>query len=155
MVWAEAAVAQVTVRFVAPERYTDAGNRFGSGLPLQGTLGEIRRIFEELGRRGLPPGRALAVEILDIDLAGAERPGANIPFGVRVVSDVTPPRFRLRYVLTEGRRKIDAAEEVVTDINFLMRATRLSNGAFDYERDLLRDWFRTRIVDARPPAGGF
>lgn len=150
--WANAASAQVTVRFVEPERYTDAENRLGSGLSLRATLGEIRRIIEGFGR-DLPPGRSLAIDVLDIDLAGFERPGANIPFGLRVVSDVTPPRFRLRYVLTEGRRRIAAAEEVVTDINFLLRASRLASGAFDHERDLLRDWFRRRIVEGRPPAG--
>ena len=148
--WANAADAQVTVRFIEPERYTDAENRLGSGLTLQVTLGEIRRIIEGLGPN-LPPGRTLAVDILDIDLAGFEQPGANVPFGLRVVSDVSPPRFRLRYVLTEGRRRIAAAEEVVTDINFLLRASRFSTGTFAYERDLLRDWFRRRIIEGQAP----
>lgn len=150
--WANAAAAQVTVRFVEPERYTDAENRFGSGLTLRVTLGEIRRIIEGLGRN-LPPGRILAIDVLDIDLAGFERPGVNGPFGLRVVSDVTPPRFRLRYVLTEGRRRLVSGEEAVTDINFLLRASRFSSGTFDHERDLLRDWFRRRIIEGRPPAG--
>ena len=96
--WTNAATAQVTVRFIEPERYTDAENRFGSGATLQVTLGEIRRIFEGLATRGLPPGRTLAIDVLDIDLAGIERPGADVPFGLRVVSDISPPRFRLRYV---------------------------------------------------------
>ncbi|MCJ2084137.1 DUF3016 domain-containing protein [Methylobacterium sp. J-090] len=150
--WAHAAAAQVAVRFIEPERYTDAENRFGSGLTLRGTLGEVRRIIEGFGR-DLPPGRTLAIDVLDIDLAGVERPGANVPFGLRVVSDITPPRFRLRYVLTEGRRRLVAAEETVADINFLLRAPRFSSGTFDHERDLLRDWFRRRIVEGRPPAG--
>ena len=150
--WTNAATAQVTVRFIEPERYTDAENRFGSGVTLRVTLGEIRRIFEGLAARGLPPGRTLAIDVLDIDLAGIERPGANVPFGLRVVSDISPPRFRLRYVLTEGRRRLAAAEETVTDINFLLRASRFANGAFDHERDLLRDWFRRRIVEGRSPA---
>lgn len=147
--WASAAAAQVSVRFVDPERYTDAENRLGSGLTLRVTLGETRRILEGLGR-SLPAGRGLAIEILDIDLAGFERPGINGPFGLRVVSDVTPPRFHLRYVLSEGRRRIAAEEEVVTDINFLLRASRFSNGPFDHERDLLRDWFRRRFAEGRP-----
>ncbi|KQP23675.1 hypothetical protein ASF27_12805 [Methylobacterium sp. Leaf102] len=151
--WTNAATAQVTVRFIEPERYTDAENRFGSGATLRVTLGEIRRIFEGLATRGLPPGRTLAIDVLDIDLAGIERPGANVPFGLRVVSDISPPRFRLHYVLTEGRRRLAAAEETVTDINFLSRASRFANGAFDHERDLLRDWFRRRIVEGRSPTG--
>lgn len=148
---ANAAAAQVSVRFVEPERYTDAENRLGSGLSLRVTLGEIRRIIEGFGR-DLPAGRTLTVDVLDIDLAGIERPSANVPFGLRVVSDITPPRFRLRYVLSEGRRRITAGEEAVTDPNFLLRASRHANGTFAYERDLLRDWFRRRIVEGRPAA---
>ena len=152
VLWASGASAQVSVRFVEPDRYTDAENRLGSGLTLRVTLGEIRRIFEGLGR-SLPVDRGLAIDVLDIDLAGIERPGANAPFGLRVVSNVTPPRFRLRYILSEGRRRLAAGEEVVTDPNFLLRASRFSNGAFDHERDLLREWFRRRIVEGRPAPG--
>lgn len=149
---ASGATAQVNVRFVEPERYTDAENRLGSGLTLRVTLGEIRRILEGLGRF-LPAGRSLAIDVIDIDLAGFERPGINGPFGLRVVSDVTPPRFRLRYVLSEGRRRLAHGEEVVTDINFLLRASRFSNGTFDHERDLLRDWFRRRFIEERRTSG--
>ncbi len=69
------ACAQVTVRFVAPERYTDAENRFGSGPPLRVTLAEMRRLFENLGGRVLAPGQSLDIDVLDIDLAGFDQPG--------------------------------------------------------------------------------
>ncbi|SFL45968.1 DUF3016 domain-containing protein [Methylorubrum salsuginis] len=146
------ACAQVTVRFVAPERYTDAENRFGSGPPLRVTLAEMRRLFESLGGRVLAPGQSLDIDVLDIDLAGFDQPGANAPFGLRVVNDVTPPRFRIRYALREGRRTVLAGEEAVSDLNFLTRYARSSSGqAFFYERELLRDWFQARIAERRPP----
>lgn len=148
--WTGAAAAQVSIRFVAPERYTDAQNRFGSGLSLPVTLGEIRRILEGYGEGALRPGERLSIEVLDIDLAGFEEPGANFPFGLRVVRDVTPPRFRLRYTLSDKGRRLLTAEEAVTDPNFLLRSPRFSNGAFAYERDLLRDWLRRRIAERRP-----
>lgn len=148
------ASAQVSVSFVAPERYTDADNRFGSGLSLRVVLGEMRRLFEQLGERSLAPGQSLDIAVLDIDLAGYDRLGANVPYGLRVVSDVAPPRFRLRYALKERGRTVLAAEETVTDINFLLRANRLSSGQpFFYERELLRDWFQARIVRRQPPRG--
>ncbi|MFC7663432.1 DUF3016 domain-containing protein [Methylorubrum suomiense] len=148
------ALAQVQVRFVAPERYTDAENRFGSGLSLRVTLAEMRRLFEGLGNRVLGPGQSLDIDVLDIDLAGFDQPGANVPFGLRVVNDVTLPRFRLAYVLREGRRTLLAAEETVSDLNFLMRYARSSSGqTFYYEREVLRDWFQARIVERRPPRG--
>ena len=42
----------------------------------------------------------------------------------------------------------------MSDINFLLRATRLSSGqTFFYEREVLRDWFQARFVQRRPPPG--
>ncbi len=146
--------ANVNVRFVAPERYTDAENRFGSGPPLRVTLAEMRRLFETLGNRVLAPGQSLDIDVLDIDLAGFDQPGGGVPFGLRVVNDVTPPRFRLRYVLREGRRTVLSAEETVSDLNFLMRYARSTSGqTFYYEREVLRDWFQARIAERRPPRG--
>ncbi len=151
---ASPAAAQVGVTFVAPERYTDAESRFGSGYTLRVTLAEIRRLFTELGDRVLRPGETLAITMLDIDLAGYELPGAAGPNTPRIVSDIGPPRFRLRYVLKERGRTVLAADETVTDINFLTRYARsLSGGAFTYERELIRDWLQARIVRREPPRG--
>ncbi|MBK3401356.1 DUF3016 domain-containing protein [Methylorubrum populi] len=151
---ASPAAAQVRVTFVAPERYTDAQNRFGSGPSLRVVLAEMRRLFETLGDAVLAPGQALDIAVLDIDLAGLDQPSFGAAQGVRVVTDITPPRFRLRYALKERGRTVLAAEETVSDINFLLRATRLSSGqTFFYEREVLRDWFQARFVQRRPPPG--
>ncbi|MBB5764543.1 DUF3016 domain-containing protein [Methylorubrum rhodesianum] len=151
---ASPAAAQVRVTFVAPERYTDAQNRFGSGLSLRVVLAEMRRLFETLGDAVLAPGQALDIAVLDIDLAGLDQPSFGAAQGVRVVTDITPPRFRLRYALKERGRTVLTAEETVSDINFLLRATRLSSGqTFFYEREVLRDWFQARFVQRRPPPG--
>ncbi|BAU93511.1 hypothetical protein MPPM_4906 [Methylorubrum populi] len=151
---ASPAAAQVRVTFVAPERYTDAQNRFGSGLSLRVVLAEMRRLFETLGNPVLAPDQTLDIAVLDIDLAGLDQPSFGAAQGVRVVTDITPPRFRLRYALKERGRTVQAAEETVTDINFLLRATRLSSGqTFFYEREVLRDWFQARFVQRRPPPG--
>lgn len=141
----------VDVRFVEPECYTDAFNRFGSSLTRSATLAEIRRIIEDLARRALPPGDRLVVDILDIDLAGYEEAGANFPYGLRVVRDFTAPAFRLRYVLSSRGQRVVAGEERVTDVNFLMGSGRGRTGSFAYERDLLRDWIQRRLVERRPP----
>lgn len=151
---ASPAAAQVRVTFVAPERYTDASNRFGSGPSLRVVLAEMRRLFETLGNQVLAPGQTLDIAVLDIDLAGLDQPSFGAAQGVRVVTDITPPRFRLRYALKERGRTVLAAEEVVSDINFLLRANRLSSGqTFFYEREVLRDWFQARFVQRRPPPG--
>jgi hypothetical protein len=138
--------ARVTVRFVAPERYTDADDRYGSGPALRGTLAEIRRIIEASALRVMGPDDTLVVDVLDIDRAGFVRPDLNIPSGLRVVSDVTPPAIRLRYDLRRGKRRIASGEERLTDINFLFGARgAAASGSFGYEEELLRRWARERL----------
>ena len=145
------AAAQVNVRYVAPERFTDAENRFTSGQPLRVTLAEMTRILEDLGRSRLQPGEILDLAALDIDLAGFEQPSAALPTGLRVVRDATPPRIRLAYTLRQGRRVLAQGEDVVTDINFLLTSNpRFSSGALYYERAVLRDWFARRFPEGRP-----
>lgn len=144
------AKADVVTRFVAPEQYTDAQNRFGSGLSLRVTLEEVRRIIEGEGRRALRPGEALTIDVLDIDLAGFEQPGASGPYGIRVVRDISPPRLRLRYVLSQRGRTILTGEETLTDANFLMSSSQHQGGSFSYERELIRTWMRERVADRRP-----
>lgn len=142
---APAAAQPVSVRYVNPERFTDAENRLGSGQTLQGTLAGMTRIFEELGRR-LPPGDSLAVEVRDIDLAGYERPAGGLAQTVRVVQDSTPPRIRLAYALRRHGRVLAQGAETVTDIDFLLTANpRFSSGGLYYERAVLRDWFARRF----------
>ncbi|KAB1071622.1 DUF3016 domain-containing protein [Methylobacterium planeticum] len=141
---------QVNVRYVAPERFTDAENRFGSGQSLRATLAEMTRILQDLGRRRLLPSETLDLSILDIDLAGFEQPGAILPTGLRVVRDATPPRIRLAYTLRRGRRVLAQGEDIVTDINFLLTSNpRFSSGPLYYERAVLRDWFARSFPEGR------
>lgn len=151
LAFAGPATAEVGVRYMAPERFTDAEDRWGSGPSLRITLAEMTRILEELGDRRLGAGERLDITVLDIDLAGYERPGFGTPNGVRVVQDSTPPRIRLAYVLRRGNRVIASGEDTVTDINFMLTANpRLSTGGLYYERAVLRDWFARRFPG---PAG--
>lgn len=146
-----AAQAQVTVHYAAPERFTDAENRFGSGQPLRVTLAELTRIFTDLGTARLRPDERLDITVLDVDLAGFDRPGFATPTGLRVVTDATPPRIRLAYSLRRGGRTVAQGADTVTDINFLLTSNpRFSTGGLYYERQILRDWFARRFPE---PAG--
>ena len=143
------ATAEVRVQYAAPERFTDAENRFGSGQTLRVTLAELTRIFQDLAAPRLRPGEDLDITVRDIDLAGFERPGFTTPTGLRVVTDATPPRIRLAYALRRGGRIVAQGEDTVTDINFLLTANpRFSSGGLYYERAILRDWFARRFPEA-------
>lgn len=137
------AEARVTVRFVAPERYTDAD--YSDTGSYHSTTAYFRNYIEDLGRSLLAPGHDLAIDVLNIDLAGRQefwRGGSQI----RVLRDYTAPSFRLRYVLKQRGQPTRSAEETVTDVNYQASAPgRFSSERFVYEKALLRDWFSRRF----------
>jgi hypothetical protein len=135
--------ADVRVRFVNPERYTDAESSAGGRA---GTLAEFRAYLETLGSRYLAPGQAMSIDILDIDLAGQYQPRGR-GSEVRVLRDVTPPRITLRYTLSGKGRGTRSGEDVLSDINY-QAGGRSPVGQFGYEKSLLNDWFR-RVAGAR------
>lgn len=151
-----AAAQDVRIRYVAPERFTDAENRFGSGTSLRTTLAETSRSFEELGRRHLRPGDVLEVSVLDIDLAGFERPGFGFSGdSVRVVTDASPPRIRFAYALRRGGRVAAKGEETLSDVNFMLHANpRFAGGGLSYERALIAGWFARRFGAEGAPGPG-
>ena len=136
------ASAGVVVHFADLQQYSSSD--FGSATP-QATLSELAGHLQKLGARWLKPNQTLRIDILRVDLAGMIE-----PFGtqhVRVMRDATPPRIRLRYVLTQGARILQRDEETVSDINYLMNASRAASGGhLSYEKEMLADWFRRRFA---------
>ncbi len=143
------ALAGVSVRFVNPDRYTDAGSL---GARSRGaTEAEVRTHLQRLGDRLLAPGQSLVIEVLNIDLAGQYEPWRRNFSDVRIMRDVTPPRITLRYVLTERGKRTRSGEEVLTDINYQMNSSaRFFGDPYVYEKALLDDWFRRTIASRRP-----
>jgi len=145
-----AAAANVSVAFVHPEKYTDAGysHSFASERDRAEVQRDIEQHLQRLAERGLPASDALKIEVLDIDLAGHFEPFRfrNGP-DVRIVRDITLPRIKLRYTLTRGDQLVASAEENLSDMNFLMSGNRYSSGdRLRYEKAMLDDWFEKRIT---------
>jgi len=135
--------AGVNVRFVDPDRFTDAGsNGFRAVDP--GVLAEIKTHLQRLGGRFLTPGQNLTIDILDVDRAGMDEPWRGGSMGdVRIMRGVTPPRIKLRYVLGEKGKRARSGEETLTDINYQMNpSARFGGDRLVYEKALLDDWFR-------------
>jgi hypothetical protein len=146
------AAGAVDVTFVNPERYRDIDDRFTGRR--SGVLKEVESYFDYLGERYLKDGQVLRVEVLDIDLAGHYEPWRLELRNVRIMRDVTPPRFRLRYTLVDRGRLLVRAEENVTDMTYLWGAgSAYSDQRLGYEKKMLRDWFRRRFVRLDPPRG--
>lgn len=140
-------LAGVQVRFIHPERYVDAES-FGAGSR-EATLAALRALIEKTAARFLAPSQTLTIDVLDVDLAGEYEPWRGSLSDVRIMRAITPPSFRLRYVLTERGRVVRRGEDVLTDVNYQMDlSARASGDRFRYEQALLADWFRQHF--ARP-----
>ena len=144
-----AAAADVSIAFVQPDKYVDAG--YSRSFPGEKERAEVQRDIERhlqsLAERHLAPGDSLKIDVLDIDLAGHFEPfrfrgGAD----VRIVRDVTWPRIKLRYTLSRDGQVVAGAEEQISDMNYLASANRYpSTDRLRYEKPMLDNWFEKRI----------
>ena len=137
------AQAGVSVNFVHPEKFRDED--FSRSYRRDGIIAEFRRYFDRLGAIYLKKGQTLRIDVLNADLAGRYEPWNGL-YDVRVLRDVTPPSFRLRYTLMQGKKVVARGEETVSDMNYLWDlSARNASGRFAYEKAMLRDWFRKRF----------
>jgi hypothetical protein len=135
--------AGVSVNFVHPEKFRDED--FRRSFKRDGIIAEFRKYFDRLGAIYLKKGQTLRIDVLNADLAGRYEPWNGL-YDVRVLRDVTPPSFRLRYTLRQGKKIVARGEETVTDMNYLWNlSARSASGRFTYEKAMLRDWFRKRF----------
>lgn len=145
-----ASAATVSVTFVQPEKFTDAGH--SRGRATERDLAELREDLQQhlqrLANRKLAASDTLQVEVLDIDLAGDFQPlrWANLS-DVRVVRDIASPRITLRYTVKQGDRVVTGPEEQLSNMNFLWHHNRYSSGdRLRYEKPLLDAWFEKRFA---------
>lgn len=134
----------VDVAFLHPERFSDAGD---PGASRDRNLGMISQHLQRLGERHLAPGQTLAVEVLNVDLAGETRPSRRGSL-VRVLNGGADwPRVELRYSLTANGQVLRSGEESVTDMNYLQHVAGYpsSGSALPYERRMLESWFKARF----------
>ncbi|MNT11519.1 DUF3016 domain-containing protein [Cupriavidus necator] len=146
----------LTLTFIHPETYTDAAYRsaYGSDKERAQVMNDIRRHFDELAARYLPPGYTLSIEVLDVDLAGHFEPWRFHGYDLRVVRDVTWPRMKLRYELrgSDGA-VIGSGEQRIADQAFNMSVNVYSpTDRLRYEKAMMDRWFDqavTRKIAAR------
>jgi hypothetical protein len=142
------ALAAVDVSFSDPSRFTDI--EASNASDRQQALDDLSHHLVRLGERYLPRGESLAIEVLDVDLAGRVRytPGAR---PIRVLNDRgDAPYLKVRYTLSAGGKVVDSREESVTDASYLtFRGYAYSNESLAYEKRMLERWFRERFADKR------
>ncbi|MBW9117015.1 DUF3016 domain-containing protein [Rhizobium cauense] len=147
----DGAQASIRITFVKPETFRD--DDFRNRARRENAMAAFTKYFELLDRRYLTRNQQLSIEITDIRLAGQYEPWRPRYADVRILRDITPPRFSVRYRFKSGGTVV-TGQETITDMNYLsLPGARYSGDQFVYEKEMLRDWFRKRFVQKRRPAG--
>lgn len=140
-------LAGVTVNYIEPDKYAD--------MPFapwerEDVLKGVTEHFQKLGKQ-LPPGQDLTIEVLDIDLAGRIHPGMRSGRDIRILRGGADwPHMRLRYTLTEGGRTIASGDAELSDMMYLQRLNRYSDGEpLRFEKQMIDDWFDKTILHKR------
>jgi hypothetical protein len=143
-----AVAGSATVSFVEPDRFGDAGF---SPIERQANLQALERHFQSLAQRRLPSDQTLKVEVLDVDLAGVERPSFRAGRDLRILrGGADAPHITLRYTLEGNGRTLGSGEETLSDLNYLRGVVGGDdNEPLRYERRMLDKWFQTRLVERK------
>lgn len=147
LAWPAHAAGSAEVRFVEPERFSDAGR---GSHERERTLASLTDHLQMLAQR-LPAGQRLRVEILDIDLAGEQilRRGGE----VRVLRGAADwPQMHLRWTLEQGGSTLKSGQERLSEIGYLTNSRiggAASDGDMPYEKGMLTKWFRNQFEGGR------
>lgn len=141
------ALAGVTVNYVEPDKYAD--------MPFEpwereDVLKGITEHFQKLAKQ-LPADQNLTIEVLDIDLAGRIHPGMRSGRDIRILHGGADwPHMRLHYTLDAGGRVIATGDAELSDMMYLNRLNRYSDGdPLRFEKQMMDDWFDKTILHKR------
>jgi hypothetical protein len=140
---------------VEPEHYRDLKRHDSTYNDRQREhiLNRLRAHLERLGAKHLSDNQSVAIEVLDIDLAGRYEPFLFGTNDGRLADRVTWPSMTMRYTFIEDGREVISAEERVADLSYLDQPTslRYSTDALRYEKRMLDEWFVKRFVQRKAP----
>lgn len=146
---AEAPAGVVTVEFVQPDKFTDAGDDSFGGYSAS-TLAALRKYIERTAPRYLQAGQQLSIQITDIDLAGSFEPWRGPGRDVRIVRDVYPPRINLQFEWRDADGHVlGQGEKSLRNLAFQMTTVARGSDALRYEKALINDWLATEFSPSR------
>lgn len=139
--------AAITVSFDKERRYSDAGM---SGDEAVSNVRDLATYIAGIAKRDLPPEADLHVDILDVDLAGDRRlVGRGV--WIRHMDGVSDwPSVKVKFSLRMPGRPDMAAVDKVSGPDYLSHGESLSLDPMRYEKLMIDEWFRYRIVEGRP-----
>jgi hypothetical protein len=141
---AAASAGTVEVKFIEPDKFTDARDGM---LRREDVLKTLEERLKQLGEKRLPASQTLQIEVLDVDLAGDAFPRVALRDTRVLRGRADWPRVHLRYTLREGDKVLKSGEDRIADMNYLMGSLRASQDSpLPYEKRMLDNWFHERIV---------
>jgi hypothetical protein len=144
--------ARTEVIFDHPEKFTDVKDgEFGTDKGRDATLEQIRDFLVERADKALSVGQKLVITFTDIDLAGDFEPWRGAQFSdVRIVKSIYPPRMDFTFKVTDAAgATVKEGKEELRDLAFDMRLTIDRQDPLRYEKDILKDWIRSKITPAK------
>jgi len=132
----------VNVSFVEPDKFYDSGNG-QSDRPTN--LKTIETFLQDLGKRYLPDGQVLDIEVLNVDLAGYSKPTRRGDLRI-VRGNADWPSFQVRYKLAGGGQELKQGEERIADLNYTGHISSYgTREPLRYEKQMLDGWFKARF----------
>lgn len=142
-----AGAEQVEVRFIQPERFTDAEE---SERDRERALGELSAHLKRQAAKRLAQGQSLLVEVRDVDLAGSIEPVGRSMQRVRILRNVTWPRMKLHFVLKSGSEVIREGDAELSRVAYLDSVMPyFDSEAYRYEKVMLDDWLMSEFPSQR------
>ena len=133
--------AAISVSFDKERRYADAGM---SGDEAISNVRDLATYIAGVAKRDLPPEADLRVEILDVDLAGDAVHGGEF-----AGDDILGDQMNGGALRMPGRADV-AATDKISGPDYLTHGQSLSYDPMRYEKLMIDEWFRYRIVEGRP-----
>ena len=142
--------ARVAVVFEQPQHFTDMKYTKAEQTSVA-LLDELHKFMCEMGERYVPIGMQAEIKVTDIDLAGDFEPWRGPQFDqVRITRDIYPPRIFLEFRLTDDSGGVvSEGKRELRDIGYQSRLVRPPDDYLRYEKDILRDWFRSEFSGPR------
>jgi len=145
-----ASAGEIEVNWYQPEKYTDVKGANESNKRFkQRTFKQFEAFFAKQAQ-SLPEDVKIKLTITNLNLAGDVRHNFSLHREIRLVTQTYWPMIEFEYQITAGDKVVDSGKTKLKDMSFLdrgrIRASR--SGALNYEKRMLKDWFRKDVEKA-------
>ena len=138
-----AARADVQVKFVEPEKFSDIKDN--NGFRQMDVLKDIEAHLVEQAGKYLP-GRDVRINVTDVNLAGEVEPFGRRMDWLRVMRTVTLPSIAMTYEVLEAGKVVRQGEVNLRDMNYQDGFNSYSSSdTLRYEKRMIDRWFKNEF----------